>query len=83
MRGSGPGPGNSVEQWSPAMHFKNSTDTHCGKCHSRPLEEMRANAANAVHVWAKPEIEQISRDVGTLKSFARATIERMKPEEEK
>ena len=49
------------------------------KLHSRQLEEMRADVANEVHVWAKTEIEKISRDVDTLS----ATIERMKLEEEK
>ena len=53
------------------------------KMHSRQLEEMRADVANEVRVWAKTEIEKISRDVDTLKSFVRATIERMKLEEAK
>ena len=53
------------------------------KLQSRQLEEMRAEVANEVHVWAKKEIEKISRDVDTLKSFVRATIERMKQEKEK
>ena len=53
------------------------------KLPSRQLEQMRADVANEVHVWAKTEIEKISRDVDTLKSFVRATIERMKLEEEK
>ena len=53
------------------------------KLHSRQLEEMRADVANEVRVWAKTEIEKISRDVDTLKSFVRATIERMKLEEAK
>ena len=53
------------------------------KLHIRQLEQMRADVANEVHVWAKKEIEKISRDVDTLKSFVRATIERMKLEEEK
>ena len=53
------------------------------KMHSRQLEEMRADVANEVRVWAKTEIEKISRDVDTLKSFVRSTIERMRQKEEK
>ena len=45
------------------------------KLHSRQLEQMRADVANEVHVWAKTEIEKISRNLDTLKSFARATNE--------
>ena len=51
------------------------------KLHIRQLEQMRADVANEVHVWAKKEIEKISRDVDTLKGFVRATIERMKLEQ--
>ena len=46
------------------------------KLHIRQLEQMRADVANEVHVWAKKETEKISRDVDTLKSFVRATIEK-------
>ena len=53
------------------------------KLHIRQLEQMRSDVANELHVWAKKEMERISRHVDTLKVFVHATIEKMKLEEEK
>ena len=53
------------------------------KLHRSQLGQMRDEVADELHSWAKKEIEKISRDVDTLKSFVRSTIERMKLEEEK